>query len=31
VAKYVLDNWQEVLPQFIKVYPKEYRRVIEGA
>jgi len=31
VAKYILDNWQEVLPQFVKVYPKEYRRVIEGA
>lgn len=30
VAKYVLDNWQDVLPQFVKVYPKEYRRVIEG-
>jgi glutamate synthase domain-containing protein 3 len=30
VAKYVLDNWKEVLPQFVKVYPKEYRRVIEG-
>ena len=29
VAKYVLDNWQEVLSQFVKVYPKEYRRVIE--
>ena len=29
VAQYILDNWQEVLPQFVKVYPKEYRRVIE--
>jgi glutamate synthase domain-containing protein 3 len=31
VAKYILDNWNEVLPQFVKVYPKEYRRVTEGA
>ena len=29
VAKYVLEHWQEALPQFVKVYPKEYRRVIE--
>ena len=31
VAEYVLEHWDEVLPQFIKVYPKEYRRVIEGS
>ena len=30
VAEYVLEHWDEVLPEFIKVYPKEYRRVIEG-
>ncbi len=30
VAEYVLENWDSVLPQFVKVYPKEYRRVIEG-
>ena len=29
VAKRVLDNWNAVLPQFIKVYPNDYRRVIE--
>jgi glutamate synthase (ferredoxin) len=29
VAQYVLEHWDEVLPQFVKVYPKEYRRVIE--
>lgn len=29
VAKYILEHWKEALPQFIKVYPKEYRRVIE--
>ena len=31
VAKRVLDNWNAVLPQFIKVYPTDYRRVIEEA
>ncbi len=30
VAEYVLEHWAEVLSQFVKVYPKEYRRVIEG-
>ena len=30
VAEYVLEHWKEALPQFVKVYPKEYRRVIEG-
>ncbi|GAK59263.1 glutamate synthase (Ferredoxin) [Candidatus Vecturithrix granuli] len=29
VAKYILEHWKDVLPQFVKVYPKEYRRVIE--
>lgn len=31
VAKRVLDNWNAILPQFIKVYPTDYRRVIEEA
>ena len=31
VAKRVLDNWNALLPQFIKVYPTDYRRVIEEA
>jgi glutamate synthase (ferredoxin) len=31
VAKRVLDNWNFLLPQFIKVYPTDYRRVIEEA
>ena len=31
VAKRVLDNWNALLPQFIKVYPVDYRRVIEEA
>ncbi|MGE5496436.1 MAG: glutamate synthase large subunit, partial [Syntrophothermus sp.] len=31
VAEEVLSNWEEVLPQFIKVYPKDYKRVLEQA
>jgi len=31
VAKRILDNWSETLPQFIKVYPTDYRRVLEEA
>jgi glutamate synthase domain-containing protein 3 len=27
-AKFVLDNWDEVLPRFIKVFPHEYKRVL---
>jgi len=29
VAQDVLDRWEEVLPQFVKVYPRDYRRVLE--
>ena len=29
-AKRILDNWIETLPKFVKVYPKDYRRVIEA-
>jgi len=29
VAKEVLDNWETNLPQFIKVMPLEYKRVLE--
>jgi len=29
LARSVLDYWHEVLPQFIKVYPVDYRRAIE--
>ena len=29
VAKEVLDEWEETLPKFIKVYPMDYRRVVE--
>jgi glutamate synthase domain-containing protein 3 len=31
VAKHILTNWNTVLPQFVKVYPVDYRRVIEEA
>ncbi|VAX36684.1 Glutamate synthase [NADPH] large chain [hydrothermal vent metagenome] len=31
VAKGILDNWNTTLPQFIKVYPSDYRRVLEEA
>jgi len=31
VADYVLKNWITVLPQFIKVYPRDYKRVLEEA
>lgn len=29
VAKKVLDEWEKSLPKFVKVYPTDYRRVIE--
>jgi len=29
VAKKVLDEWEETLPKFIKVYPRDYRRIFE--
>ena len=29
VAKNILEHWERVLPQFIKIYPRDYRRVIE--
>jgi glutamate synthase domain-containing protein 3 len=29
VAQYIIDHWVEVLPQFVKIYPRDYRRVIE--
>jgi glutamate synthase (NADPH/NADH) large chain len=28
-AKTILDNWEEFLPQFIKIIPYEYKRVLE--
>ncbi len=29
VAKKVLDEWEATLPKFVKVYPVDYRRVLE--
>jgi glutamate synthase (NADPH) large chain len=29
VAKKILDEWETTLPKFIKVYPRDYRRVLE--
>jgi glutamate synthase domain-containing protein 3 len=29
VAKKILDAWEEMLPKFVKVYPRDYRRVLE--
>ncbi|MCH8208532.1 MAG: hypothetical protein IIA62_05710 [Nitrospinae bacterium] len=29
VAKQILDDWENYLPRFVKVYPRDYRRVIE--
>jgi glutamate synthase (NADPH/NADH) large chain len=27
-ARWILDNWDEMLPKFIKVFPHEYKRVL---
>jgi len=29
VARKTLDDWDEMLPQFVKVYPRDYRLVLE--
>jgi glutamate synthase domain-containing protein 3 len=29
-GKWVLENWEEMLPRFVKVFPREYRRVLEA-
>ncbi len=31
VAQRVLNNWSTILPQFVKVYPRDYRQVLEQA
>jgi glutamate synthase domain-containing protein 3 len=31
VAENVIKNWESFLPKFIKVYPRDYRRVLEEA
>jgi len=30
-GKWVLENWEQMLPKFIKVFPQEYRRVLKVA
>ena len=27
-ANWILDNWDEMLPKFVKVFPHEYKRVL---
>ena len=27
-AKWILENWDEMLPKFVKVFPHEYKRVL---
>ena len=29
-AKRILESWDTMLPKFVKIYPQDYRRVIEG-
>ena len=29
-AERVLDGWDELLPRFVKVYPRDYRRILEA-
>jgi glutamate synthase (ferredoxin) len=29
-AREVLDDWDAVLPKFVKVFPHDYRRVLEA-
>ncbi len=29
VAQYVLENWDQVRPQFVKVMPRDYKRVLQ--
>jgi glutamate synthase domain-containing protein 3 len=28
-GKWILENWEQMLPKFIKVFPQEYRRVLK--
>ena len=30
-ARWVLDNWEQMLPKFIKVFPHEYKRILKHA
>jgi glutamate synthase (ferredoxin) len=29
-GKWILENWEQMLPKFIKVFPQEYKRVLVG-
>ncbi len=29
-ARHLLDNWETVLPQFVQVFPRDYKRVLAG-
>jgi glutamate synthase domain-containing protein 3 len=29
-AKWLLERWEEMLPKFVKVFPREYKRVLHG-
>jgi len=31
VAKKILGDWKNFLPQFVKVYPTDYRKIVEEA
>jgi len=28
-AEWVLENWEKMLPKFVKVFPHEYKRVLQ--
>ncbi|AQK88282.1 Glutamate synthase 1 [NADH] chloroplastic [Zea mays] len=30
LAKYILSNFEDILPKFVKVFPRDYRRVLEN-
>jgi glutamate synthase domain-containing protein 2/glutamate synthase domain-containing protein 1/glutamate synthase domain-containing protein 3 len=30
-GKWVLENWEQMLPKFVKVFPQEYKRVLKAA
>jgi glutamate synthase domain-containing protein 3 len=27
-GEWVLENWEQMLPKFVKIFPKEYKRVL---
>jgi glutamate synthase domain-containing protein 3 len=29
-AKWIIENWEQMLPKFIKIFPHEYRRVLKA-